>query len=299
MKIATLIIKSLAYQDYLERFETHLEVIGYSTNIQKMMYRSLKEYLHWLENKGIESAINVSVAQLKTFYDYLKIRPNQKNRGGILSESHIASIMYGLRNFYHYLQANQETDYSPFDTIQFPKVKYVHRQALSQDQIKQLYEACETLKDKAFLSIYYGCGLRQMEGILLKINDINFSDGVLYVREGKGKRRRAVPMSSRVSNDLMSYYRLERSKVAINSFLLNTRNRSASRDWTSARFNLLLKKAKITTHYSLHHLRHSIATHLLENGMRVEQVGDFLGHICLESTQVYAKVSTELLMKNF
>lgn len=298
MKIRNLVIKSLDYQNYLERFEVFVIQIGYSPNTQKQMPRSLKEFLHWLENEGIESVISVTTVQIKAFYKYLQARPNPRNKGGSLSPSHVTSIMYSLRTFYHYLQANGETQHNPFDTLYFPQAQYLHREALSKEQIKQLYEACETLRDKAFLSIYYGCGLRLNEGTVLKVSDINFADSILYVREGKGKKRRAVPMSGKVVNDLMSYYRLERPKVAENIFLLNNVQKPAFRDWASKRIKYLLAKANLPTHYSLHHLRHSIATHLLENGMKVEQVGDFLGHDCLESTQIYAKVSTQHLINN-
>jgi integrase/recombinase XerD len=302
MKFTNIIIKSLDYQTYLERFEVYIIQMGYTPNTQKQMPRSLKEFLHWLENEAggepcIENVTSITTAHIKDFYRYLQTRPNVRNKNG-LSQSHLTSILYGLRTFYHYLQANGETSYSPFDTLHFPQAKYLHREALSQEQIKQLYEACETLRDRAFLSIYYGCGLRLSEGIALKVNDINFTDGILYVREGKGKKRRAVPMSGKVANDLMSYYRLERPKVAESSFLLNNNRKAAVRDWASKRIKYLLSKAGLPSHYSLHHLRHSIATHLLENGMKIEQVGDFLGHTCLESTQIYAKVSTQHLIKN-
>lgn len=295
MKIADLIVNDPVFESYLERFEAYVSQLGYSTGTAKQMLRSLKEFLYWTERQGVTSVCAVGGQHLQGFYDYLLSRPSPKSKDGCLSQSHISSILGGVCRFYHYLQESGETDRSPFDYFYYRRTDYTGRPALSRREISRLYGAAESLADKAFLGLFYGCGLRLREGISLKVRDIRFADGVVYVRSGKGAKRRAVPLGSRVAYDLMSYYRLERAKVPQTIFLLNRKNKAATVYWATSRIKYLLEKAGLPTHYSLHHLRHSIATHLLENGMKLEQVSLFLGHSRLESTQIYTRVNPHLL----
>lgn len=297
MNIKKLQLTHLLYQDYLVRFKAYATQIGYSIDTGKQIVRSLKEFFYWLEGEGIEAIEIIDSKTIKSFYVYLQSRPNPRNREGVLSQSHIVSILYGVKVFYQYLFDNQAVSHSPFDSLQFPRTQYVGRESMSRSQIQALYDACESLFEKAFLSLYYGCGLRLREGINLQIHDLRLSEGVLYVTQGKGKKRRVVPLSGQVMRDLMAYYQLERPQVANTAFLLNRKRKALDVGTANKFFKRLLARADLSPHYGLHHLRHSIATHLLENGMKVEQVGDFLGHSCLESTQIYAKVSLEHILK--
>jgi integrase/recombinase XerD len=122
------------------------------------------------------------------------------------------------------------------------------------------------------------------------------------VRSGKGKKRRVIPMTGQVRTDLQNYYLYERSLYVRditrdnqNAFVLNNRGNRMREYWK--RLKYLVKLAELPEWVSLHHLRHSIATHLLESGLSIEQVRDFLGHRYLESTQIYTKVQKCLLHK--
>jgi integrase/recombinase XerD len=297
MKRKTLPIQTPLYETAQSTFGNYLRQIGYNPKTCQQMPVNLREFFHWLENVGIYDYQAVESYMIMDFYKYLQSRPSYPN-GGVLSPSYISSFLYSIRTFYHYLQDTQGLQVNPMSNLTFPRIKYVHRESLKQEQIKKLYDVCENLRDRAFLGIYYGCGLRLSEGIDIKVSDIDFASGVLYVREGKGKKRRVVPINSRVANDFMSYYRLERPKVATSAFILSLSQKGVSSSWASRRIKYLINKAQLPTHFSLHHLRHSIATHLLENGMKVEQVSIFLGHSSLESTQIYAKISQEQLMRS-
>ena len=147
------------------------------------------------------------------------------------------------------------------------------------------------------LHLFYSCGLRRSEGEALNIRDIHFRDQLLYVREGKGARRRVVPLTDRVAADMEAYYLQERCSSTVKktadeeAFMLNQRGGRLQGDGYIKILNRLKDKAGIDKEITLHHLRHSIATHLLQGGMSMEYVRDFLGHQHLESTQVYAKLS--------
>ncbi|MFO7933932.1 MAG: tyrosine-type recombinase/integrase [Bacteroidales bacterium] len=154
----------------------------------------------------------------------------------------------------------------------------------------------------ADLGLFYGCGLRRREVEALNVKDISFRGKLVYVRSGKGKRRRVVPVTGRVIEDLKAYYYQERVHVvhkqrataagSNQAFLLNKNgSRMLGQSlWRRLRVLVLKSGLEHPERVTLHSLRHSIATHLLHSGLSVEQVRDFLGHTHLESTQGYTRV---------
>src|SRR5690606_37270943 len=138
------------------------------------------------------------------------------------------------------------------------------REIVSQEEIKALYNQCETYRERAVLSIYYGCGLRRTEGIKLDLKDVHCRTGLLYVREGKGAKRRVVPMSKQVKNDLQTYaYKERKAKPNETAFLIGHTGIRINENTASKTLKILLEKAEIKREITLHSLRHSIATHLL------------------------------------
>ncbi|WP_256437263.1 tyrosine-type recombinase/integrase [Flavobacterium sp. CS20] len=181
------------------------------------------------------------------------------------------------------------------------------RTVLDQDEIKELYQATETAQERAILSLAYGCGLRVGELVKCNIEDIRLREKILIVPQGKGNKRRVVPMSNGVGKDLANYYYNERDELTKgrdykpnqNAFILHSRGGRMNKDTYNKHLkkliertgNLEMKEKQIT----VHSLRHSIATHLLEQGIAVEQVRMFLGHSQLETTQIYTHISKEQL----
>ena len=146
--------------------------------------------------------------------------------------------------------------------------------------------------------MYYGCGLRRTEGIKLDLKDIHFRTGLLYVREGKGAKRRVVPMSRQVQDDLKTYaYSERKARPGETAFLTGRTGMRINENRVSKILKELLEKAEIKTEITLHSLRHSIATHLLEAGLNVENVREFLGHSHLESTQIYTRISKKQISR--
>ncbi len=126
----------------------------------------------------------------------------------------------------------------------------------------------------------------------LNLNDIKFSSGLLYVREGKNKQRRAIPLSHRVKRHLLHYCQKERySRDHETAVICNRRGRRTRGESYNLTLKHLLSRTEITKNISLHNLRHSIATHLLQAGLSVDYVREFLGHKHLESTQIYTRIS--------
>jgi integrase/recombinase XerD len=271
----------------VKTFINHLKNLGYSHGTILVAQRSVTEYLE--QNPEYKSATKTTITN---HYEYLKQRPN-KTRPGNLSDSVVSMHMYSIRLFYDYLEQTGIIE-NPTTLIRFPKAKYKERTILTREEIKQLYEAADTMKGKAFLALFYGCGLRRSEAEKLDVHGIDMESGLLYVREGKGKKRRAVPMSEKVKSDLGNYINLERRyEIKLHheaSLMINGRGTRMTKSTYYKFFGRLLVKSGINKPVSIHNLRHTIATHLLESGLEIEQVRSFLGHAELETTQIYTRI---------
>ena len=145
------------------------------------------------------------------------------------------------------------------------------------------------------LTIFYGCGLRRNEGYHLTIDDINFDKQILHVRKGKANKERLVPINKANLKYLQNYVYDGRTLLLKDkresAFFINERGNRLTAQSMSIRLKILQQRTEDITlqekNVRLHVLRHSIATHLLANGMPLENISRFLGHNSLESTQVY------------
>ena len=152
------------------------------------------------------------------------------------------------------------------------------------------------MRDRALLAVYYGCGLRKSEGRQLDQSDILWERNLIYVRKGKNYKERYVPMTEKVREDLQDYQYSSRPAFPRSeqpAFFLSQKGGRLSGCILYQRIKHLLQTAEIDKPAGLHTLRHSIATHLLQSGMKLEQISRFLGHSSLESTQVYTHIVHE------
>ena len=151
-------------------------------------------------------------------------------------------------------------------------------------------------RDRVLLGIYYGCGLRKSEGAAIKLKDIMLDKSLLYVRHGKGGKSRYVPMVGRIKTDLYEYLNDGRKtllKGNVSQVLFISKYRMAmKKEGIYQRFKQLQKDV-IKKPKGLHTLRHSIATHLLWEGMPLHFIARFLGHASIESTQIYTHIQNE------
>jgi len=287
------------HKQYIEDFTLYLQLVGYGEGAWNMFPRSLREYLHWIEQYNYPLH-EITKKELKHYYQYLEERPNE--RGGILSEMTIAHYMYAIRIFYTYLEETKQINTNPFSSIELPKAEYNRRSALNRNEIQALYKAAETHRDKAILSLFYGCGLRRSEAEKLNVKDISFTSNILYVREGKGKKRREIPLNQKVKTDLENYYHKSRTQYLKQAgepaFILGDKGRRMLGQTYVRHLQRLIQMTKdqslITRQVSPHYLRHSIATHLLENGLSVEKVRDFLGHKEIDTTEIYTHINQQI-----
>jgi integrase/recombinase XerD len=278
---------------YKEKFKIQLERLGYSKGSLNMLPACVAEFLQQLEAKGIYRIRDIEPQHIQEHYEYLTQRPNKRKPGG-LSSVMINHHIYAIRLFLNFLEQTGEITENPISGLIFPRPESKPREILTIKEIKQLYELSETFREKAIIGIFYGCGLRRSEGEALNIKDVSFKSSLLYVREGKGRKRRVVPINEKVMDDFKNYLYHERSPTdKETAFICNNAGRRMRGDKLNNTVKELILKAGIQKEISLHNLRHSIATHLLDNGLSVEYVRDFLGHKHLESTQLYTRVKNK------
>ncbi|NLV38939.1 MAG: tyrosine-type recombinase/integrase, partial [Bacteroidales bacterium] len=206
-----------------------------------------------------------------------------------------------IKRFSRYLQ---ETGKPFFEIpIKTRQDKETNKTILTQNEIKALYKAYDNdilgIRDRAILSVYYGCGLRRSEGINLDVNDILLKEKRVYVRKGKNYKERYVPMTEAVKDDLENYIYVAREKIRSfkntkpEALFLSMQVKRLCGNALIRRIHKLAESAGIQKEIGLHTLRHSIATHLLQSGMTLEEVKQFLGHSSLESTQIYTHLANE------
>ena len=292
---------------YVERaFGEWLAVLGYAESTVNNLPIMLREFLYWLESRGQTELKELSAQDIRNYYTALQCRTN-KRRGGALSKGYLNKHVQALYRFAEYLRKSGRL-YLPALRLDWEEQASSTVSVLSQSEIKSLYEATyqisgnresETIgsRDRALLSVFYGCGLRRSEGWHLDLEDLNLERGVLHVRKGKRNKERYVPFNWTIGKyfeDYMNYSRkrlLRKGKEG--AFLISQRGSRMSKIGLSVRLKDLGKRVPELEERSmhLHMLRHSIATHLLDNGMDLEHISRFLGHSSLESTQIYTHIA--------
>jgi integrase/recombinase XerD len=162
---------------------------------------------------------------------------------------------------------------------------------LSKQEVKQILEVLRNQKHRAMLSLIYGCGLRRGELLNLRPNDIDSKRMLVIIRNGKGFKDRIVPLSTKLLTMLREYHTVYKPET----FLFE--EAEAGKPYDERSLQQVLKqaiaKAGIKKPVSLHWLRHSYATHLLENGTDLRYIQELLGHKSSRTTEIYTHVSTK------
>jgi len=286
-------------KSHIEGFIRHLQALGYSE--PRRMGIGVHEFCWRMEQQG-KDLEQITATDIEAHYAYLLERPNQ-NTGGALSLQTVSGYLYALRLFFSYAQQTELIAENPMSALRFPPHQTGQRQALSKSQIAKLYAVCQNEQERALLALFYGCGLRRSEAVKLNLKDVDLRGLWLYVRSGKGRKRRVVPLAEGVAQDLKAYRHGMRPTQETRwtdtedkkAFMLNKRGQRMRGGSYWDYFKVILKRSGLKEQVSVHHLRHSVATHLLAEGMSVEAVRDFLGHEFLESTQIYTRITSEQL----
>jgi integrase/recombinase XerD len=276
-----------------EKYKIHLTQLGYSKSSINMLPACVLDFLKYINTTEVKE---INQEQIQAFYEYLQNRKH-KRKSTALSETFISHNIYSLKVFFSWLEQTGEIKTNPISNLKFKRPKANTREPLSKEEITELFENTINTKEIALLHLFYSCGLRRTEAENINTSDIHFTKNLLYVREGKGAKRRVIPINERVKKELENYYNNAREKINEDAFMFNRNKKRMKGDQYNRILKIILQRTEINKEITLHHLRHSIATHLLENGLSIEFVRDFLGHTHLEATQIYTKVFKYQLTK--
>jgi integrase/recombinase XerD len=283
-----------------ESFEKWLRTLGYAQSTVYVSVRYVNDFSFYLKSIEVNNLEAIQPTAINGYYKHLQTRTN-KRQNGSLSNNYITGNINALKRFSRYLQ---ETGKPFFEiNIKTKPDKETPKTILTTKEIKTLYKACSNdilgIRDRAILSVYYGCGLRRSEGANLDFKDVLLKEKLLFVRSGKGYKERYVPMTEAVREDLENYIYVAREKIQSfkpeknEALFLSMKVKRMCGNALIERVHKLAGNANIQKQTGLHILRHSIATHLLQSGMTLEEVSQFLGHSSLESTQIYTHIAHE------
>jgi integrase/recombinase XerD len=305
---------------YIEKsFKEWLQVLGYSWQSVYYMPIQIRGLLHWLENQNKRQLQDITAEAIQTYYrSELKQRRNCMRGAGTLSNMHLNKHLQALKKFVEYLRQTGKLQIPVLAIKQEQIIDHIPA-VLTETEMQELYNATDifpekkrhgkslafyealALRDKAILSIFYGCGLRRNEGYHLNIADIRIESELVHVRNGKGNKERFVPVSKKGLQHITDYLCEARPLMAKDNeeeaLFVNYLGKRLGAQMLMLCVQSLVRRTNDTAlqqkEIGLHTLRHSIATHLLAHGMSLEKIKDFLGHSSLESTQIYTHLIGE------
>ena len=279
----------------LQNFQEYLSVEkGLSENSIFSYRYDLNKFRSYLEKQQID------FLEVQT-KDIMKFLMEEKNRK--ISSKTLAREVVAIRQFYKYLRDEKQVDYNPTDKIGTPEVMRAIPDHLTIQEVDELFLAIDEdniyeLRDKCIFELLYSAGLRISEACNLRMTDIDMDSGMITV-EGKGGRERLVPFGEKSLKILRLY--LEKSRPEIlkarncEYLFVSKKGSYINRKSVWRLLNIYIKRTSINKKVTPHTLRHSFATHLLENHANLREVQELLGHIDISTTQIYTHMANKTL----
>lgn len=259
----------------IQKFKTWLESKRYSSNTIKVYIDAIKSFLIYYNHKNLKDISNEDLIEYNTNYilknNYSESFQNQTVNAIKLFFKITGSIVFDI------------------DKVERPRRERRLPIVLSKEEVNRVIEVTGNLKHKTLLALIYSSGLRISEALNLKAKDIDSKRMLIHVKNAKGKKDRYTLLSHKVLNMMREYYLVYQPKnymfEGLNGGMYNSRSAQLS-------LQNAVAKAKITKRVSLHTLRHSFATHLLESGTDLRFIQELLGHSSPKTTMIYTHVSS-------
>ncbi len=282
----------------IKRFKKFLQVEkGLSPNSIYSYTYDLKKFNEFLtsNNKNILAATKEDIQQ------FLKFEKNKKKN----SSRTLARSLAAIRQFYNFISDKFDEIENPTEKIESPQIERTLPDFLTVNEVNKLFNSISEddvyeLRDKAIFELLYSCGLRITEAIELNFSDINFEKGYISV-VGKGSKERLVPMGEEAIRLLKKYSSTSRSRIIgkreSDYLFISKKGSKLNRKSVWRLLKNYVARTRINKNITPHTLRHSFATHLIENGADLRSVQELLGHTDISTTQVYTHLVKEKLQK--
>ncbi|MDX9932823.1 MAG: tyrosine-type recombinase/integrase [Bacteroidales bacterium] len=283
-----------------------LSALGFSDAVVYEYTHRVNDFFEWLQTQGVSHITKLNQQHIEQYFAYLQTRPNKRRKGG-LSASHLNHNYAAVDKLCEFLH-QMGMDGAPVPGNRREKINNEERilkiEPFTQSEIKTLQTAIENTfghftqaqreakheQLKLVFALFYGCGLRRSEGMKINITDIDFDKRTVFVKQGKNYKDRIIPMNDGVYKAVESYVYNFRNRCKLQHKRLFIHDASAIVTSLKELQNVCENETIRNKRLTLHILRHSIATHLLQNGMSIESISRFLGHSSLESTQIYTHI---------
>ncbi|WP_249869795.1 tyrosine recombinase XerC [Oceanobacillus saliphilus] len=283
---------------YSEAFVEYLQIEKNASPYTVKYYRNdLEIFFEFLDREGIRDLNEVGQRDIRIFLTNLYDKQ--------LGRRSVSRKISSLRSFYRFLEREEMVNDNPFVNIYLPKASKTVPGFLYKEELEKLFEVNDMTKplgqrDQAILELLYGTGIRVSECQGLSLRDVDFSIGTIFVK-GKGRKERYVPFGRFAEIALETYIHdgrvklLEKADTSSESVFLNARGKPLTTRGIRTILNKIVERAALTVHVHPHKLRHTFATHMLNEGADLRTVQELLGHESLSSTQIYTHVTKDHL----
>ena len=268
---------------------------GLSDKTKESYENDLKVYSEFLKENNIEDIENIKSDHIK---DFLKARENEET-------TTIAHNLTVIKNFHTYLLKENITKNNVSEFIERPKLKKALPKTLSIEDVDKLLnielKTPFDYRNKAMLELMYGCGLRVSELISIELNDIDMVNCLIRVY-GKGSKEREIPLGEYAIHYLQEYIsrrELLLKKKPCTKLFLNNHGQGMTRQGFFKNLKEILKEKGLNPEVSPHTLRHSFATHLINQGADLRSIQEMLGHSDISTTKIYTKVTDEKVLNDY
>jgi len=283
-------------ESFVNEFINYLEVErGLAKNTLESYGRDLRQYYSYLHNGKIDAVKQANRATIMTYLEQLQTKGR--------AVSTISRNLAAIKSFYQFLVRERYLDKDPAANLESPKLEKKLPKILTIAEVEELLKQPNGflpagLRDKAMLELLYATGIRVSELINLNISDVNLEMG--YIKcYGKGSKERIVPLGSIAAKCVQEYINRGRSRLVRTydeaSLFVNHHGNRLTRQGFWKIIKKYAHEADILKDITPHTLRHSFATHLLENGADLRSVQEMLGHADISTTQIYTQVTKNRL----
>jgi integrase/recombinase XerD len=298
-------------RELADRYLSWLVATRYSPETVKGAANDLEWFLRYLEAREIERIADVTEDTLGDYSLRLREQRNMWHEDRKISLSHVSHRLGTLKQFFRWLMEQMIILTNPAEDLELPRLSaWLPQTILTQKEAQRLMDAPDLkspvgYRDKALLEVLYSTGIRTGELLRLKVSDFDPKNRTLFVSEGKGGKDRVLPLPMIAAGYLKEYVERVRPKFAKalkqdkGVLFLNYTGSPLTRCRMLDLFRRTTKAAGIDKRVTAMILRHSIASHLLENGMDIRYIQEFLGHSKLSTTQIYSKVTLTGLRKMY
>ncbi|RXA70813.1 tyrosine recombinase XerC [Enterococcus hirae] len=289
-------------QTWKDKFLRYLIVErGYSEKTREAYEEDLTNFERFLTESGEDDLLKINHLDVRVYLSYLTDERYSRNS--------ISRKIASLRSFYQYLLKEEVIKENPFSYVHLKKKNLKLPRFFYENEMQALFDSVKgekplDLRNQVLLEVLYGSGIRLSECSNLKLAEIDFDSEVMLIH-GKGNKERYAPLGSFAQDALQEYFEKGR-KVLMDKYhkshdyvFVNHHGEPITPTGIEYVLNQVIKKSSLDSSIHPHMLRHTFATHLLNNGADMRTVQELLGHANLSTTQIYAHVTKESLQKNY